>query len=184
MIAFALRFPLSDIGVWAEQYRAAMKLEERVLISEVVPKARGRGRLTKAEFLAICYWKSPRSQARCRRNDEDFVRSVTATALSTDNERLRIEVLRLLDGVEWPTASAILHLVHPDRYPLLDVRALWSVCADACDRYDFTLWQAYTAFCREIADASGESMRDLDRALYQFSVAQSSAGTASASRTE
>lgn len=34
----------------------------------------------------------------------------TRVALSTPSERLRIEVLTLLDGVGWPTASVLLHL--------------------------------------------------------------------------
>jgi hypothetical protein len=170
MIAFALRFPASEMAAWAKTYRAEMPEAERVLIAEVAPEARGRGWLTKDEFLSICRWKSPRSQTRCRCNDEAFIRAATTIALVTDNERLRIEVLRLLDGVEWPTASAILHLVHVGRYPLLDRRALWSAGLDAEPRHDFPLWWAYTDFCRQLADESGETMRDVDRALYQFSV--------------
>lgn len=180
MTNFQLRFAASEVHHWAEKYRAAMKAEERDLIDEVAPAAGARGWLTKGEFLAVCHWKSPRSQPRCQKNHEDFVRAVTATALSTENERLRIEVLRLLDGVEWPTASAILHLVHPDRYPLLDIRALWSVGANMHRPYDFELWRAYTGFCRTIADACGASMRDVDRALYQFSVENQPAGAGSA----
>ena len=35
-------------------------------------------------------------------------------------ERLRIGVLLPLDGIDWPTASVLLHLAHRDRYPILD----------------------------------------------------------------
>lgn len=42
-------------------------------------------------------------------------------------ERARIESLTILDGVSWPTVSAILHLFHKDPNPILDYRALWSV---------------------------------------------------------
>ncbi len=36
-------------------------------------------------------------------------------------------VLRFLDGVEWPTASTILHFCGARPYPILDYRALWSL---------------------------------------------------------
>jgi hypothetical protein len=37
---------------------------------------------------------------------------------------MRTKVVTLLNGVRWPTASAILHFCHADPYPVLDVRAL------------------------------------------------------------
>jgi hypothetical protein len=75
----------------------------------------------------------------------------------------------LLQGVAYPMASVILHFLHEDPYPILDVRALWSVGVDALPRggHNFELWQAYTAYTRELAQAAGVSMRVLDRALWQ-----------------
>ena len=74
----------------------------------------------------------------------------------------------LLDGVSWPTASAILHFAHRDPYPVLDYRAVWTVGVDS-PWYDYAFWAAYTAFCRALATAHGLTMRELDRALWQFS---------------
>jgi hypothetical protein len=127
------------------------------------------GYLTREDFVALCAWKTPRSRPRVAANDAEFVEAVTRAALSTPNERLRIEVLTLLDGVSWPTASVVLHFAHRDPYPILDYRALWTAGFDAPPTYDFTLWAAYTAFCRELAAAIGLTMRALDRALWQYS---------------
>jgi hypothetical protein len=88
---------------------------------------------------------------------------VTRTALATPDDRLRIEVLRLLRGVDWPTASVILHFAHTDRYPILDFRALWSLGADDPPAYGYELWAAYTMACRRLADQCRVSMRTLDR---------------------
>jgi hypothetical protein len=136
---------------------------------EVVPRARANGYLTKPDFLALCAWKSPRSRPRCEANDEAYVRAVTAVALSTPSERLRVEALTLLDGVHWPTASAILHFCHPEPYPVLDWRALWSLGVEGTVRYDFALWSEYTRCCRALARRCRVGMRDVDRALWQYS---------------
>jgi len=78
-------------------------------------------------------------------------------------------VLTLLSGVGWPMASVVLHWCHTAPYPILDFRALWSLGVAPLPSYDFPLWRAYTDHCREMAAAAGVSMRDLDRALWQFS---------------
>ena len=90
-------------------------------------------------------------------------------AFAATEERSRIELLTLLDGVSWPTASVILHLFHQDRYPLLDFRALWSIGLDVPSQYSFAFWWSYVEFCREVAQRNAIDMRTLDRALWQYS---------------
>src|SRR5207248_9692169 len=114
--------------------------------------ARERGCLTKSEFLALCRWKTPRSAPLCASNDREYVVAVTRTALSTDNERLRIEALMLLAGVSWPTASVILHFCSRDPYPILEVPALWSLSVPQRSSYDFPFWKQYTTFTRRLMD--------------------------------
>lgn len=161
---FQLRFPVRDIASWAKRFE-----DDEKAILPIVPAVRRRGFLTKKEFLVVCRWKSPRSQPRCRTNSPEFICEVTKCALSTPGEQLRVEVLTLLNGVSWPTASVILHFFHSDDYPILDVRALWSLEVDVPQHYEFGLWQAYTSYCRKLSRLSGVSMRALDRALWQFS---------------
>ena len=100
---------------------------------------------------------------------------MTEVALSTGCEQLRVESLTLLRGVHWPTASAILHFCHADPYPVLDVRALWSLGVERPPPYAFDFWHAYTLACRKIARRARVSMRDLDRALWQYSKEQQTA---------
>jgi hypothetical protein len=137
--------------------------------SVLAPTVRERGYFTKPEFERIRHWKSPRSHPRVASNSAEYIEAVTRTALSTDSVQLRIEVLTLLNGVSWPTASVILHFCHWEPYPILDIRALWSLGVDASKvTYNFDLWQKYTQICRELAQNSGLSMRELDRALWQY----------------
>lgn len=165
MTDFQLRFPLADIPHWAARY----SYPGEAVIVELAPAARARGYLTLGELVQLGRWKSPRIVPRLAANDPDFVAAVTAVALDAAHERLRIEVLLLLFGVGWPMASVILHWCHSDPYPILDYRALWSLGIETPPPYNFPLWWAYTLHCRELAGEAGMTMRDLDRALWQYS---------------
>lgn len=164
---FKIRFDLDQIPYWACRYPAEDDFEVEKVIA---PQVRIRGYVTKLELLVICHWKTPRSKPLVERNSEGFIKEVTCTALSTSDERLRIEVLTLLTGVSWPTASVLLHFGYSDLYPILDFRALWSLGLEKPPaNYDFEFWWKYVQFCRQIALETGVSMRVLDRALWQYS---------------
>jgi hypothetical protein len=167
---FQLRFDSSKIVELAGRYSYP---KEDTLTDIIGPAVRQRGHFTRDEFLSVAEWKSPRNRKRYALNDDGFITAATRTALSSPHERLRIEVLILLYGVSWPTASVLLHFGHPDPYPILDFRALWSlgvdVPADSYGFYNFALWWEYTVFCRGLAKECRVSMRGLDRALWQYS---------------
>lgn len=162
---FRLRFRPDAVNALAHKYQYRT---DRPL-GKIAAAARVRGCLTSRELAAIAYWKTPRTAPRVARNDREFVREATRIAFSTKSERLRIETLTLLDGVNWPTASVILHFVFPTRYPILDYRALWSLGIDPPPPYTFGFWEQYVTFTRSTAQRLKVSLRDLDRALWQFS---------------
>ena len=124
---FTLRFPPADISLWAKAY--SYSDEDRV-VEELGRRARGRGHLTRTEFLRLCRWKTPRSQPRCARNSAARIREASQIALASADEQAKIYILRSLAGVEWPTASVILHFCAEMPYPILDYRALWSLGFD------------------------------------------------------
>lgn len=164
--AFRLRFPVGEIGLWADRYA----YEDDSEAQTIGARARERGWYMRSELVKIALWKTKRSRSRVARNSATAVRDATGLALSTTDERLRVGVLTLLQGVELPTASVLLHLAHPDRYPILDFRALWSLSVNnAPSYYSFRYWDHYVQHCRKLADDAGVQMRRLDRALWQFS---------------
>jgi len=163
---FRLRFPLSEVMYWAARYAYADDAE----VEAIGERARMRGWFTRDEFLAVARWKSPRSRRRCEENDEATVKAATQLALSTADERQRIEALTQLHGIDYPTASVLLHLAHREAYPIIDFRALWSLGVETPPAaYSFTYWWAYTQACRSLAKEAGVRMRMFDRALWQFS---------------
>jgi hypothetical protein len=165
-LSFKLRFPEHEIAKWARLYDHPGEAE---FIAGPVAAARQRGYLDMDTFMQIGDWKSPRPRRWRAANAPAFVERVTRLALSPATPpRQAIEALIQLSGVNWPTASVILHLCHTDPYPILDFRALWSLSTDV-PNYNYAFWEAYTAFTRSMATRVSMDMRTLDRGLWKYS---------------
>jgi hypothetical protein len=135
---------------------------------------RARGAFTRAEFLRMCRWKSPRAQHLWRANSAARVRAVSRAVLATRSERRRMELLTALRGVGVPMASAILTLVDPRRYGVLDIRA-WQLLfairtVEGNPRgQGFTIeqWERYLAALRHHARRLGVSARTIEYTLFE-----------------
>jgi hypothetical protein len=131
--------------------------------------ARARGYYRRGEFMLVCAWKTVRSTPKVALNTAPAVRAATRRALACPEEAGRMEALLALTGVGVPTASTLLYFAFPDRYPILDVRALESLGAKPRSTYPIGFWLDYLAVCRALADRCGVSTRTLDKALWQWS---------------
>jgi DNA topoisomerase IB len=135
-------------------------------------------KLTLTVLKDIADWKAPRIKGYIDRNRKypKYVEDVTKVSLTSTNEKLRIEVLTLLDGVKIRMASAILHFCFPDKYSVMDWRAwaslrrLGKVSGKIQDNYD--CYSKYNVVCGKIAKEFGVSRRTLDKALWQWKGAQ------------
>ena len=164
---FKLRLPEGEIAAWAARFPGDANSE--AILAEMRPVVLARGHLTRGEFLRLCEWKSARSRPRCRRNGARKIETLTRAAFATPDEAVKMDLLLLLDGVSWPTASTILHFCDPRPYPVLDVRATWTVGFAKPPRYTMAFWLGYVAFTRGLAARVGLSMRVVDKALWQYS---------------
>ena len=170
-----LRFSPSELGRWARRFSYYRKEQQLLRWRGSVQSA---GHLKKSQLRSLAEWKAPRSAGNVEDNAPSFVHEVTRFALSTDNERARIEALTLLSGVQWPTASVVLHFFHTDKYPILDFRALWSLGIEQPSQYTFDFWKHYVSVCRHLSRRHSVSMRELDKALWQFSKENQPRGSA------
>lgn len=161
-----LRFSETEIQSWAQKYEYPREETSLLALQPAVQKA---GYLTKEQLGLVARWKAPRSAGHVEKNQDNFVKEITSWSFAAREERSRIEVLTVLDGVLWPSASVILHLFHKDPYPILDFRALWSVGLEVPKQYSFPFWWEYVNFCKDIAQRNALDMRTLDRALWQYS---------------
>jgi hypothetical protein len=131
------------------------------------------GRFTRAEFLAMCRWKSPRSRRHCERSSAAVIRRVSAAVLAARSERERMERLVALAGVSVATASAILTLIDPERYGVLDIRCwqllfrIRAVAGNARGRaFTVAQWEQYLERLRGHARALGVSARTVEHTLF------------------
>ena len=156
----------SEIEALADRYsykddRAALKAGSA---------ARQRGYFELSEFLEVCAWKTNRTTSRVESNTSPAVQTITKRALATEDEADRMAALLELNGVGVPTASTILFSAFPDRYPILDVRALESLGYESSrTTYSVAFWLRYLGTCRALAEEHSVSIRRLDKALWQFS---------------
>jgi hypothetical protein len=162
-----LRFPIAKVSYWARRYSYPRSDES---LNDLRYAVKAQGHFTKNQLLEVCQWKSPRTLPGVQCNEKSYVVTVTKVALATEDERLRIESLTLLTGVGWPMASVMLHFGVGSDYPILDYRALWSLCCFAAPhQYDYELWRQYVRVCRQLAKRARVTVRTLDMALWQYS---------------
>lgn len=115
---------------------------------------------------AIIDWKSSRPKRRIMTgNTPDEISEALRVAVSAKHVRTAVGVLFALNGVDVAMASAILTTIHPDRYTVIDWRALnalgvkksWLTVDDYLE---------YLGFCKAKAAELAISLRDLDQALW------------------
>jgi hypothetical protein len=162
---FELQFAASEIAALASRFPAADDRDYRVAGAA----ARERGWYRRAEFIAVCRWKTARSASRVAGNSAPSIRTATGRALGSEDEATRMTALLGLEGVGVPTASTLLYFAFPADYPILDVRALESLGVKARSVYSVSFWLEYLAACRELAKRHSVDLRTLDKALWQYS---------------
>lgn len=168
MATFDLQFDPSRIPDLAASYSYADDAGARAAGAA----AAARGHYRRDEFIEVCRWKAKRAERKFEVNTADEIERATGRALSAPDEADRMEALLELMGVGVPIASALLHFAYPDRYPILDVRALEALGIKARSVYPVSLWLDYLDACRDLARRHAGDIRMLDKALWQWSKAR------------
>lgn len=127
--------------------------------------------LDRDHLIKIGKWKSPRAlnQYKNALNSDERVKEITSFALSSKDEYIKIMCPQLLKGISWGVASVILSFAFPDDYMIIDFRAVWSLGLEEPKQYTFEYWMDYTNQVRKIAKDCNVSLRQLDKALWQYS---------------
>jgi hypothetical protein len=120
-------------------------------------------------LVTIFKWKTKgRGKTRLRKNSDAEIADALNLASHAETERAAVAVLLGLHGVQVPVASAILTAIDPERYTVIDFRALESLGCDSKDR-SVNFYLAYLKTCRHLASKHKVTLRNLDRALWQWS---------------
>jgi hypothetical protein len=136
-------------------------------------EVRARGSFTRAQFCRMCHWKSPRARHLWSANSPARIHAISRQVLATRSERRRMELLTGLKGVGVPMASAILTLLDPKRYGVLDIRAwqiLFAMQSVSANRrgqgFTITQWQQYLAALRHHARRLRTTARTIEYTLF------------------
>lgn len=159
---------------WEEAPNRERRLEEEAYEAG---EAIRNGEYSLANLEAIVRWKSERLVVYVIANSTTNIRralEVAATPESTTAEA--VSALLALKGVDLPLATAILAVIHPDKYIELDMGDLEAL---GQMRQDVRFYEEYLMFCRRLVErgfvmpqteAPGPTpLHALDRALVQWS---------------
>src|SRR3989344_7030629 len=127
--------------------------------------------LDKERFIKIGLWKSKRPKKHYENNDDLAIEEITQFSFTAKSEEAKIKSLLVLNGVSYPVASVILHFAFPNRYPILDFRVIWSLGWKHPKNYTFDFWQKYCNEMKKISKQTGEDIRTIDKALWEYSKA-------------
>jgi hypothetical protein len=124
---------------------------------------------TRKNLTEVFEWKTGgRGRSRLLNNTEEEIADALSLAANAKTERAAVAVLTGLNGVQVPVASAILTAIDPERYTVIDFRALEALDSKSPDR-SVNFYLDYLDTCRQLAAKHGVTLRDLDRALWQWS---------------
>ena len=159
---------------WEEAPNRERRLEEEAYeAGEAIRK----GEYSLANLEAIVRWKSERLVVYVIANSTTSIRralEVAATPESTTAEAM--SALLALKGVDLPLATAIMAVIHPDKYIELDMGDLEAL---GQMRQDVRFYEEYLTFCRRLVERGivapqselpgPTPLHALDRALVQWS---------------
>jgi len=161
---FQLQFEPSKINELAKRYNS--KEDEEPLQAG---RAIRDGDQSRENLMRIFEWKTNgRGRSRLSHNTDIEISDALRIAVEGKTDRASVAVLCGLNGVAVPVASAILTAIDPSQYTIIDFRALEALGYTGSDRtIDFYL--GYLSKCRDFAKEYKVSLRDFDRALWQWS---------------
>ena len=136
-----------------------------------------KGEYTLANLEAIVRWKAECAVQYLITNSNGNIRKALAVAAAPETPTGNaVKALLELQGIDIPLASAILAAIFPERYSVLDFRALEAL---GHARHDVHFYEEYVAFCKRLAESNivkpqnnlpgATPLRTLDRALWEWS---------------
>ncbi len=135
------------------------------------------GEYTLPNLETIVRWKSERMVHYLIGNSTENIRSALAVAASPDaSAEKAVDALVALRGIDISIASAIMACIYPDRYAVLDYRALEAL---GHARHDVRFYTEYNAALKRLAECdivrpqgdlpAPTALHALERALWQWS---------------
>jgi hypothetical protein len=175
---FQLQYDPTDIPKLAAEYMASsIRGMTRAEDDQEMEEAGSRivsGDLSLQNLRVIYRWKSHRRIGLLDKNTDAAIGQALKQAVCAKTIREAVDSLTCLDGVGVKMASAILTAIDSKRYTVLDILALQALGRENSE--SVTLYVRYVEACGSMAKKYGVTMRDLDRANWQWSKNKSKLG--------
>lgn len=150
-----------DIGGDDEDYKR---------ICKKVSEETSLGTISKVTFIEILNWKAPRLKGIIRLDEfSDYEIGIKKALNAPDDQKLSI--LDDFYGIGVPTASTILHLIYPSKFPIMDKRIAETLKYHKGLERDTKSAKNYTRFCEvihNIKQESGCTLREIDKAIFAY----------------
>ncbi|MGA3136712.1 MAG: hypothetical protein ABSC88_12030 [Terracidiphilus sp.] len=183
MAYFELQPAEADLQQLAEQYwqEAGEREQQLEKAAYEAGEAIRNGDHSLLNLEAIVRWKSERVVHYLIANSNENIKSALAIAASPDaSTEDAVKALTGLRGVDISIASAILAVIYPERYAVLDYRSLEAL---GHARHDVGFYKEYLAFCKRLAECNivkpqsdlpgPTALHALERGFWQWSRSQS-----------
>jgi hypothetical protein len=136
----------------------------------------------RSNLRVICRWKLKAffHRFRCvgefpdKVSDESLNKALEARALDEPSIRTALEAFISIKGVRVPTASALLTAIRPEEFTIIDRQAYKALGVEFSD--GIAEYLKYLRFCHREANRWGITLRDHDRAVWQYGVELASRG--------
>jgi hypothetical protein len=171
----AISEELVAISIKSPDFAETQKFKKRLQASVF---ARKPAYLNSSELDQIIAWKLdsqyPRSRALRSMNLDNVVVPVTRACLevvSPDSPyeiELKIRILSTLRGIATPLASAVLAILEPNKYAVIDT-LLWEFfMGQEKQAFSTTEYQLFLANVKELSGLTGLSMQETEHALWIY----------------
>lgn len=167
-ITFRLDLSRSQLVALVGSYLSDQKEVAREMAAFAAGVRIAHGEHTHDVLDPIIRWKSERPKSLLAGNTDEEVCDSLRLATSATTDRAAVAVLCGLRGVLVPVASAIFTATFPERFTVIDFRALETLGVKL-EPPTVEHYLQYLDFCRGKAREMALSLRDLDRALWKHS---------------
>jgi hypothetical protein len=138
-----------------------LKEEKDILFGNISKIFQKRGYLRREEFISIGLWKTPRQKSNFedKDNSDETVRRITQEVIKSEENKMKILVKGIKDdsgkeiklkGVDVAVASAILAIIYPKQYCVVDYRAkqalAWLKKCGESEPYDNCILKSYNDY--------------------------------------
>jgi len=169
----------SFIQEWAPRYDriAGDEPEYQRLVGAVAEDIASTGTLSRETYLAIWHWKGAMRTIRFVQlevYEERYAEAIRQAVRTSPQQRMDVLIGTggKLPGVEAPTASTLLHFMHPEEMPIIDVRTvgvLFVAGLISSPRRDLEHYEEFRQAILGIQSSCPErSLREIDRALFAY----------------